>query len=186
MAAIECSINQTGIALIELNRPDKLNPLSIPLVSELHERLNELAVDDSVKAVILTGRGKAFCAGLDLQDAIQRAGDDKQLASWVADNMREHFNPLGSAIFHFPKPVVSAINGRAAGGGAGLALCADIVIASGSAALRFVQVPNLGIAADLGANWTLSRVVGRARALSACLLGEKLEADSLAEWGLVT
>jgi 2-(1,2-epoxy-1,2-dihydrophenyl)acetyl-CoA isomerase len=87
-------------------------------------------------------------------------------------------------LYGFPRPVVSAINGIAAGGGAGIALCADIVLAAHSAALKVVQVPQLGIAADLGANWLLARIVGRSRALGACLTGTTIRSEQLLAWGL--
>jgi 2-(1,2-epoxy-1,2-dihydrophenyl)acetyl-CoA isomerase len=88
-------------------------------------------------------------------------------------------------LYRFPKPTLCAVNGIAAGGGAALALCADIVIATHAAKLAFVQVPQLGIVADLGANWLLPRIAGRSRAMAACLLGEPIDAARLLEWGLV-
>jgi 2-(1,2-epoxy-1,2-dihydrophenyl)acetyl-CoA isomerase len=99
--------------------------------------------------------------------------------------MGSHFNPLMECLYRFPKPTLCAVNGIAAGGGAALALCADIVIATHAAKLAFVQVPQLGIVADLGANWLLPRIAGRSRAMAACLLGEPIDAARLLEWGLV-
>ena len=121
----------------------------------------------------------------DLQSLADVATRKGSLGQHISTAMAQHFNPMMTLLYSFPRPVVSAINGIAAGGGAAIALCADIVLAANSAALKVVQVPQLGIAADLGANWLLPRMAGRARALGACLLGDTLTADRLLEWGVV-
>ena len=185
METIELTVDEQGIALLALNRPQVLNVLSIQLMSELRSALTELAADDGVRALILTGRGRGFCAGADLTALAAGATAGEKLGVAVSRAMLQHFNPMMQAIYQFPKPVVSAINGIAAGGGAGLALCADIVIAAESATLKLVQVQQLGIVADLGANWLLPRISGRSRAMGACLLGDTLPIAQLQDWGLV-
>lgn len=184
MENIQVTIDDQGIAVLELNRPDVLNVLNVPLLTELLAALQDLASDDSVQALILTGRGRGFCAGADLGPLAEIAGSGESLGKHVGEVMLL-FNPVMELLYDFPRPVISAINGIAAGGGAALALCADIVVASHSAALKVVQVPHLGIVADLGANWLLPRIAGRSRALGACLLGDTLAASRLHEWGLV-
>ena len=174
-----------GIALLELNRPECLNALNQSLLIELVNALQELASNDEVRALIITGRGRGFCAGADLSGIQSPANAGDSVGKRVSDQMHQLFNPMMALLYDFPRPVVSAINGIAAGGGAAIALCADIVMASRSASLKVVQVPQLGIVADLGANWLLPRIIGRSRALGACITGETLPAARLQEWGLV-
>jgi 2-(1,2-epoxy-1,2-dihydrophenyl)acetyl-CoA isomerase len=180
-------IDQDGIALVELNRPKVLNALSLELMSEFRKALETLEADTHVKALLLTGRGKGFCAGADLSavpsdsNSTTRSG----LGSTIAELMQNHFNPMMRSLHTFPKPVICAVNGVAAGGGAALALCADLVIVSTAAVMKIVQVPRLGIVADLGANWLLPRLVGRGRAMGACLLGDDINASTLYKWGMV-
>ena len=185
MENIAVTINDKGIALLEMNRPETLNALNLPLMAEMIAELDSLAADDKVRALILTGTGRGFCAGADLSMVLANAADSRSPGELVAETMQQYFNPLAQRLYDFPKPVVTAVNGIAAGGGAALALCADIVLASDKAALKFVQVPQLGIVADLGANWLLPRIAGRTRALGACLFGETLSAATLKEWGMV-
>jgi 2-(1,2-epoxy-1,2-dihydrophenyl)acetyl-CoA isomerase len=174
-----------GIALLELNRPERLNALNQALLVEMINALKELASNDEVRALIITGRGRGFCAGADLMGIQGPATAGDSMGKRVSDQMQQLFNPMMELLYGFPRPVVSAINGIAAGGGAAIALCADIVLASRSASLKVVQVPQLGIVADLGANWLLPRIIGRSRALGACITGETLQAARLREWGLV-
>jgi 2-(1,2-epoxy-1,2-dihydrophenyl)acetyl-CoA isomerase len=174
-----------GIALLEFNRPELLNALHEPMLLEMITALQELAGNDEVRALIVTGRGRGFCGGADLTTVSGLAVAGESMGKQVSDQMQRAFNPMMELLYDFPRPVVSAINGIAAGGGAAIALCADIVLASHSAALKVVQVPQLGIVADLGANWLLPRIIGRSRALGACITGETLKALRLQEWGLV-
>jgi len=182
---IRVAIDEQGIALLELNRPEVLNVLNVQFLTELSAALQTLGKSDEVRALIVTGRGRGFCAGADLQPLAEVATSDESLGQHISAAMSQHFNPTMALLYNFPRPVVSAINGIAAGGGAAIALCADIVLAANSAALKVVQVPQLGIAADLGANWLLPRMAGRTRALGACLLGDTLTAARLLEWGVV-
>jgi 2-(1,2-epoxy-1,2-dihydrophenyl)acetyl-CoA isomerase len=184
MEHIAITINEKGVALLELNRPQVLNALNQALLREMIEALQELGANPEVKVLIVTGRGKGFCAGADLTAVTEPPGAGIDMGKQVSDSMAATFNPMMELLYTFPRPVVSAINGIAAGGGAGIALCADIVLAANSSALKVVQVPQLGIAADLGANWLLSRIVGRSRALGACLTGITIVPEQLMAWGL--
>ena len=185
METIRVTVDERGIALLEMNRPDVLNVLSVQLLTEMSAALQALGEQAEVRALIVTGCGRGFCAGADLLPLADVATRKESLGQHISTAMAQHFNPMMTLLYSFPRPVVSAINGIAAGGGAAIALCADIVLAANSAALKVVQVPQLGIAADLGANWLLPRMAGRARALGACLLGDTLPADRLLEWGVV-
>jgi len=185
MRNIEVTTDQQGVALLALNRPEVLNVLNAPLLEELCQALRELATDEKVRALVLTGRGRGFCAGADLSAVGQGAVPGDSIGQLVSALMQSHFNPAMELLYHFPRPTLCAVNGIAAGGGAAIALCADVVLASRDAALKFVQVQQLGIVADLGANWLLPRIAGRSRALGACLLGDSLKAAQLQEWGLV-
>ena len=185
MQNIEITIDQQGVALLTLNRPEVLNALNVPLLDDLCQALRQLATDEKLKALVVTGRGRGFCAGADLSAVGQGAAPGDSIGQMVSAQMQSHFNPAMELLYHFPRPTVCAINGIAAGGGAAIALCADIVLASRDASLKFVQVQALGIVADLGANWLLPRIAGRSRALGACLLGDSLKAAQLQEWGLV-
>ena len=185
METIRVTVDERGIALLELNRPDVLNVLSVQLLTEMSAALQALGEQAEVRALIVSGCGRGFCAGADLLPLADVATRKEPLGQHVSTAMAQHFNPMMTLLYSFPRPVVSAINGIAAGGGAAIALCADIVLAANSAALKVVQVPQLGIAADLGANWLLPRMAGRARALGACLLGDTLTSDRLLEWGVV-
>ena len=184
MEHIAITINEKGVALLELNRPQVLNSLNQALLREMIKALQELGANPEVKALIVTGRGKGFCAGADLTAVTELHGAGNDMGKQVSDSMAATFNPMMELLYTFPRPVVSAINGIAAGGGAGIALCADIVLAANSSALKVVQVPQLGIAADLGANWLLSRIIGRSRALGACLTGTTIAPEQLMAWGL--
>lgn len=185
MNTIELTVDEQGIALLALNRPQVLNVLNSELVGEVSSGLRSLRDNAQVRALVITGRGRGFCAGADLAAIGEEASTDQGLGKRIGASMRDEFNPMMEQIYQFPAPVISAINGIAAGGGAAIALCADIVLAADSAVLKVVQVPQLGIVADLGANWLLPRLGGRARAMGACLTGEALPASRLLEWGLV-
>ncbi|MCC6202519.1 MAG: enoyl-CoA hydratase/isomerase family protein [Gammaproteobacteria bacterium] len=175
-----------GIATITLNRPDALNALGRGVILQLRSELASLAERSDVGAIVLTGSGRAFCAGADLKDPMM--GQDLPRAE-RARNCREVLDNVVHALIRdlaaLPQPTVAAVNGIAAGGGVGLALAADIVIAARSASFLFPFVPKLAMVPDLGATWQLARRVGRARALGIALLGEPLPAATAAEWGLI-
>ena len=183
MDNIAITIDAEGVALLALNRPDHLNALSPGLLQEACDTLAALAADDQVTALVLTGRGRGFCAGADL-GPLSSPQEGASPGEIVADAMERLFNPMMQMLYEFPRPVITAVNGIAAGGGVGIALCADVVILSEAASFKVVQAPKLGIVADLGANWLLPRLGGRSRAMAMCLLGDQVPAPTLVDWGL--
>lgn len=176
-----------GIATVTLNDPGKLNPLSIPLQSEFAQVMAQIRSDDSIRAVILTGAGKAFCVGADLNslDPAKMAAEGKSTGRSVAEMMRKLTNPIVTTLRALPVPTVSVVNGPAVGAGVGLALAADIVLAARSAYFSLPFMPSLGIIPDVGTTWFLPRMVGRARATGLTLLGNRLSASQAADWGLI-
>ncbi len=166
---------------ITLNRPDKRNALT----STMHEALRH-ALDQAdragARAVLLTGAGKGFCAGQDLADPAAAMGPDGQMD--LAQVLTRHYNPLIQAIKAFEAPVICAVNGVAAGAGANIALACDVVLAADSA--KFIQsFAALGLVPDAGGSWTLTQLLGEARAKALALTGEALPAARAAEWGLI-
>ena len=173
-----------GIALVTLNRPDKLNALNYALIDRLMATLDAIETDDSVRAVILTGAGKAFCVGADLS-AMAPGDEGKSLGAQTAEWMQSLSNPLIETLRTLPVPVVAAVNGAAAGAGVGLALAADVTIAARSAYFYLPFLPKLGIVPDLGCTWAIPRRAGRARAMGMALLDERLGAEQAVQWGLI-
>ena len=173
-----------GTAVLTLNRPEVLNSINQQLIAELRAVIAEVARDDGVRALVLTGAGRAFCAGADL-GADPGLEPGMSIGDGVYRNMDRGFNPLVRELTALAKPVVAAINGIAAGGGVGLALAADIAIAARSA--EFIQVfgPRLGLVPDMGCTYFLPHLLGRARARGLALLGDRLSAQTAEEWGLI-
>jgi len=170
-----------GVARITLNRPDVLNSFDGAMALSLQRVLAEVTRDVTLRAVYLTGAGRAFCAGQDLGEAApqERAG----IADFGA-RVRNLYNPLVLALRRMPKPVICAVNGVAAGAGANLALACDIVIAAEEA--TFLQAfVKIGLVPDTGGTWFLPRLVGSAQAAALMLLGEKLPASRALELGLI-
>lgn len=166
-----------AVATLTMNRPDSLNALSAAMVDELRSAVESLA-GSGARCLLLTGEGRGFSSGADLAGGAGGTPDDAGRA------LEEHFNPLVEALFALPIPVVAAVNGPAAGAGASLALCADVVIAARSA--YFLQAfVNIGLIPDAGATWLLPRLVGRARALEMMMLGERIAAERAHQWGLI-
>ena len=184
--ALELSIDN-GLAIVRLNRPQMLNALNVELLQELLEVSTALRKDDDVRAVLLTGNGRGFCAGADLVKVNMDNDPEKRKAQGkdTAEGMERYFNPIVSNFANMPKPVIAAVNGVAAGGGMGLALAADLVLAAESASFVQVFIPQLGIIPDLGSSWTLPRLVGRARTMGMVLTGEQIKAKQAEEWGLI-
>lgn len=172
------------VALVRLNLPERLNPLALPLQERLRAVLAELAADRSVRALVLTGAGKAFCVGADLS-GMQPPTDGRSLGEWTRDTMVALSNRLVEDLRGLPFPVVAAVNGPCAGAGVGLALAADIVLAARSSYFFLSFMPRLGIVPDLGSTWFLERFVGRPRAVAMSLLGERISGEQAAQWGLV-
>ena len=166
-----------GYRLITLNRPERLNPLTVEMAEALIAALDEAEADESCRALLLTGAGRGFCAG---QDLTAIAG----LAPAEIGDLLDHYNPLILKLRRSRLPVVCAVNGVAAGAGANLVLACDIVLAAKSAS--FVQAfARIGLVPDCGGTWFLPRLVGAARARALALLAEPLSADKAAEWGMI-
>lgn len=171
------------IAILSLNVPSRLNPLTIDVQRGLRAKLAQLREEGEVRALLLTGVGKSFCVGADLGS--MDSSEAGSLGQRTADAMESLSNRLIEDLRTLPFPVVSAVNGPAAGAGVGLALAADVVVAARSAYFYLPFMPRLGIVPDLGTTWFLERFVGRARAVGLSLLGERLSAEQAAQWGLI-
>jgi 2-(1,2-epoxy-1,2-dihydrophenyl)acetyl-CoA isomerase len=170
---------QGQILQLTLNRPDKLNSLTGAMLSDLNDALSDLASDDEIRVLVLSGAGRAFCAGQDLREAGAISGRRD-----VRNVIERHYNPIIRQIRSLRVPVVAAVNGIAAGAGANLALACDIVIAAESAS--FVQAfCRIGLIPDAGGTYFLPRLVGHARALGLAMLGDTIEAKKAADWGLI-
>jgi 2-(1,2-epoxy-1,2-dihydrophenyl)acetyl-CoA isomerase len=173
---IELAITDS-VARITLNRPDRLNSFTRAMHAELRDALASLG---DARVVVLTGAGRGFCAGQDLNDRAVAPGEAVDLGATV----EESWNPLIRTIATLPQPVIARVNGVAAGAGANIALACDLVVAGRSA--RFIQsFSALGLIPDSGGSWHLPRLVGQARALGLALTGEPLTAEQAAEWGLI-
>ncbi|MEJ7748329.1 MAG: enoyl-CoA hydratase-related protein [Candidatus Limnocylindrales bacterium] len=167
-----------SVATLTLDRPDSLNALTVPLKVALLEAFLAIAAEPAIRAVILTGAGRAFCAG---QDLAERAEPD---AAPLENELRERYNPLVRAIRVLPQPVIAAINGVAAGAGASLALACDLRVASIDARL-VLAFARLGLIPDSGLTWLLPRLVGPARAAELALIGDPLSAEAAQAIGLI-
>jgi 2-(1,2-epoxy-1,2-dihydrophenyl)acetyl-CoA isomerase len=174
---------QDGIATLTLNLPHKLNPIATELQQELRAALARVREDRGVRALILTGAGKAFCVGADLGSMRDTGG--QSLGDATAQWMQSLSHPLIQDLRTMPMPVLCAVNGAAAGAGVGIALACDIVIAAKSAYFYLPFLPKLGIVPDLGCTWAIPRLVGPARAMGMALLDERLDAEKAAQWGLI-
>jgi 2-(1,2-epoxy-1,2-dihydrophenyl)acetyl-CoA isomerase len=170
-----------GVATLTLNRPESMNSLSVDLKLALRSALEEAAADPAVRAVVLTGAGRGFCVGQDLREhvALLESADPAPLST-----VTEHYNPIVLALTQMPKPVIAAVNGMAAGAGAGLAYACDFRIAANTAGF-LIAFANVGLALDSGVAWTLPRLIGSARATALCLLAEPITAQAALEMGMV-
>jgi 2-(1,2-epoxy-1,2-dihydrophenyl)acetyl-CoA isomerase len=170
---------EAGVATLTLNRPEVLNALNDELLAGLREGLSRAKADASVRAVLLTGNGRGFCAGADLAAGAMREGPHD-----VAQSLRERYHPIVLAMRQYPKPIVGAINGVAAGAGMSLALACDIVLAGESAS--FLQAfTRIGLVPDCGSTWFLPRLVGDVRARALVMLADKISAADALRYGLV-
>ncbi|HEY6963384.1 MAG TPA: DUF4389 domain-containing protein, partial [Gaiellaceae bacterium] len=167
-----------GVLTITLNRPDVLNALNRDVHQGIHDALQQAAADDGVRAVVITGAGRGFCVGQDLQEFSSGAGD-------VAQNLRENYHRNVLAIRGLQKPVIAAVNGAAAGAGMSLALACDVRIAARSASFvpAFIKI---GLVPDSGGTWLVRRLLGTARAFEWLTTGRRLGADEARDWGLVS
>lgn len=165
------------VARITLDRPDRLNSFTAQMHQELRDALGNLG---DARVLVLTGSGRGFCAGQDLNDRAVKPGEKVDLG----DAVEQAWNPLIAMLTSLPQPVIARVNGVAAGAGANVALACDIVIAARSA--KFIQsFSAIGLIPDSGGTWALPRLVGQARALGLALSGEPLAAETAAEWGLI-
>tara|TARA_B100000927_G_scaffold270472_1_gene246657 strand:+ start:3379 stop:4185 length:807 start_codon:yes stop_codon:yes gene_type:complete len=183
--AIEKNLNDKGVLQLTLNRPEVLNAMNADLIMGLLDNLYEAKANQKVRSIVITGNGRGFCAGADLVDGGWPSSEGLSSGEVTFNNMENAFNPLVKAITQSNKPVISAVNGIAAGGGVGLALCGDIVLAAESAKFKLVFGPNLGIISDVGASWFVPNLIGRARANGMGLLGEDISAKQAKDWGLI-
>ncbi len=172
---------ESGVALLTLDRPESLNSFTADMHGEVREVLTDAAADPAVRAVLITGSGRGFCAGQDLNDRSVSAGEEMPD---LGDSVEKYYNPLIRLITGMPKPVICAVNGVAAGAGANIALACDIVIAGRSAS--FIEsFSRLGLIPDSGGTWILPRLVGMARARGLAMLGPKVSAEQAEAWGMI-
>ncbi|MDB5672482.1 MAG: 2-(1,2-epoxy,2-dihydrophenyl)acetyl-CoA isomerase [Alphaproteobacteria bacterium] len=166
-----------GVARLTLNRPERLNSFTVEMHGEVADALGRLG---DARVLVLSGAGRGFCAGQDLNDRAVAPGKAVDLGHSV----ESYYNPLIRRLTALPMPVIARVNGVAAGAGANIALACDIVIAARSA--KFIQsFASIGLIPDSGGTWVLPRLVGQARALGLALTAEPLAADKAAEWGLI-
>lgn len=166
---------ESGFARLTLNRPDRLNSFTEAMHQEIRDALLKVQTDGSARCLLITGEGRGFCAGQDLDDLDMSA---------LSDVLEKNYNPLIRTITGLDMPVICAVNGVAAGAGANLALACDIVVAARSAS--FVQAfSKIGLIPDAAGTWTLPRLVGLPRALGLTLLGNRLSAEQALQWGMI-
>ena len=169
---------KNAVACITLNRPDKFNSFNREMALLMQQKLDEAASLQEVRAVYISGAGKAFCAG---QDIAELVGDDRIEIKQI---LSEHYNPIVKRIRNMPKPVVAAVNGVAAGAGANIALCCDVVIAAESAS--FIQAfSKIGLIPDSGGTFTLPRLIGWQKASALMMTGDKVIASEAEKMGMI-
>lgn len=170
-----------AVARLTLNRPERLNSFTDAMHREVRDAIARVRAEASSRVLLLTGAGRAFCAGQDLSDRVVAPGDE---AIDLGASIERNYKPLVLALRTLPLPVVCAVNGVAAGAGANLAFACDIVIATKSAA--FIEAfCKLGLVPDTGGTYFLPRLIGTARAMGLAMLGDKLSAEDAAAWGLI-
>lgn len=174
---------EDGVGIITLNDPGTLNAAGLDLMAELQASFDDFAYGDKVRAIVITGEGRGFCSGANLSggNSASRATD---ASNGPNQALLRTYNPFVSALRKSPKPIVSAVNGVAAGVGVSLAVSADLVVAAESAYF-LLAFRRIGLVPDGGATWMLPRLIGKARAMELMMLGEKLPAKTAAEWGLI-
>ncbi len=169
---------ENAVAIVSLNRPDKFNSFNREMALQLQTVLDECNADENIRCILITGSGKAFCAGQDIAELVgeNAIGIDKILS--------EHFNPIVSKIRSLNKPVIAAVNGVAAGAGANIALCCDIVLAANSAS--FIQAfSKIGLIPDSGGTYFLPRLIGFQKASALMITGDKVTATEAEKMGMV-
>lgn len=179
-ANIEYTVND-GVAVLMLNRPETLNSFTVAMHKEVREAMDDARTNPEVRCLVITGAGRGFCAGQDLNDRSVRS-DAGPLD--LGESVEKYYNPFIRSIMMLDKPVLCAVNGVAAGAGASIALACDIVLAARSA--KFVQVfCKIGLIPDSGGTWNLPRALGLPRAKGLALLGDKLPAEQAERWGMI-
>lgn len=173
-----------GIARMTLNRPDRLNAMSPRMIEEINLVLDRCDKDDAIRVLVMTGNGRGFCAGADLTGIGPSPSDSSGGHIDIGPSMEKLFNPMIRAIRALEKPVVAAVNGVAAGGGANLALAADICIAAKSATFKQAFVA-ISLIPDLGGTWFLPQLVGDARSRGLAMLGDSIGAEQAVQWGMI-
>jgi len=172
---------ENSVLTITLNRPDKLNAFNAPMSEAFHQAFVRAEEDNSVRAVMLSGAGRAFCAGQDLGDRDPRTMTE---APDLGHTIETYYNPVLRCMRSLGKPIVCAVNGVAAGAGANIALACDIVLAAKSA--KFIQAfSKIGLIPDSGGTWSLTRLLGEARAKGLALTAEPIDATTAEQWGLI-
>ena len=173
---------EAGIARLTLNRPDKLNSFNTEMHAELRTALDSIQNDTSVRVLVLSGAGRAFCAGQDLADRAMQMVDGNMPD--IGNVVEANYKPLVLRLQNLRVPTIAAVNGIAAGAGASVALACDLVVATKSAS--FLQAfSKIGLIPDTGGTWFLPQRIGMARAMGLALLADKLPAEKAAEWGLI-
>lgn len=175
---------QEGVAKITLNRPHALNALTLGTVEELGAAFEHASSSPEVRAIVLTGAGRGFCSGADLADAQSNRPRDAEGRIDLGESLHKWYEPVILKMREMDKPVISAVNGIAAGVGCSFALLADLTIAARSAKFLLAFV-NIGLVPDGGATWLLPRMTTLQRATGMALLGEKIPAGQALEWGLI-
>lgn len=177
---------EDGVATLTINRPDRLNSLNTDVISEMIDAVDQIRDGlSSARCLVLTGAGRGFSSGADLAPGTAGGSGGSRGPIDAGKVLETHFNVLLERLLSLPVPVVTAVNGPAAGAGCSYALAGDIIVAAKSA--YFLQAfVNIGLVPDVGSTWLLPRMVGRARATRMMMLGERIHADLAYEWGLVS
>lgn len=186
MSAVEISRPRDGVALVTLNRPDSLNAMNAALIRGLHEAFAELRSDRSCRVIVLTGAGRAFCAGLDLREGATPAGTEGLGRAQAGLAVQQSIANLVPTMRGLRQPIIAAVNGAASGGGLALALASDIRVCAPNARFNvaFVRVGLSGC--DIGVSWLLPRLIGASRAYQLMLTGRFVDATEAERIGLVT
>lgn len=186
MAMVDVEAVGESVRVVRLNRPERLNALSIDLAVELDERLAAVGADNLARVVILTGTGRAFCSGLDLKDYGIIPNIDNLSVHRIASRSMSHYSQITRRLRSIPQPVIAAVNGPAYGGGMCLSLGADLRIASESAEFNATGIVNGLTSAEMGAGWILPRLIGGANSNDLLLTGRRIDAAEALRMGLVS
>lgn len=179
--AMILATQENGVLTITLNRPDRLNSFNDEMHRQLSDAIKLAERDETIRCLVITGAGRGFCAGQDLNDRNVSVGNETPDLGFSVET---YYNPLIRRLTSLPKPIICAVNGVAAGAGAAIALAGDIVIAAKSAS--FIQsFCRLGLVPDSGGSWFLPQLAGHARAMGMALLGYKISAEQALQWGMI-